>query len=137
MKKLNLLTLFLSLFIVVSCEQNENVTNTNPKDAVDCTLSDDPLLRGICLDGTQLVSQNETITYTCKATRNFSEIIWTVKSGNIKILNIENNITEKFIKSVATIKFNANFSGASLNIKAINNRGELAEISNYQIDLDN
>jgi hypothetical protein len=133
------LLLFLFIAFTISCS-NDNDTEPeieNLKSVTDCGLSTDPQFKGICLDGATSVLPNEVITYASKSTANFSEILWTIESGNMEILSIENSVVDGFNKSIATIKFNSNFIGGSLKVRAINDSDELAEISDYQIGLDN
>ncbi len=141
MKKLLKVITVLILLTIISCESDENVENgikTNLKSVFDCDLNTNPISTGICLDGATSVLPNEIITYASKSTFDYSEILWTIESGNIEIIKIENTIVDGFNKSIATIKFNSNFSGGSLKVKANlkNNLGS-AGISNYQIELGN
>ncbi|OZV66398.1 hypothetical protein [Winogradskyella aurantia] len=135
-KVLNILTL-ITILGAISCNSDESEIQINPKSVTDCSLNSDPNFTGICLDGATSVLINETITYASKATANFTEIQWTINSGNIEIQSIENSIDDGMLKSIATIKFNSDFDGGSLNVKAINDNGELAEIQNYTIELEN
>ena len=89
------------------------------------------------MDGAIAVLPNEVLTYASKSTANFSEMLWTIESGNIEIVSIENSVVDGFNKSIATLKFYSDFTGGSLKVKAVNTSGELAEISNYPIELEN
>jgi len=131
------LLLLLCFTFIISCSSDDesDLTLENSKNVTDCDLSTDPLFIGICLDGATAVLPNDRLTYASKSTSNFSEMIWTIESGSMEILTIENSISNGFNKSIATIKFNSDFSGGSLRVKAINDSGEEAGISIPQIEL--
>jgi hypothetical protein len=137
MKNLLKTIIVLMLLTIISCESDETEININPKSVTDCGLPTDPQFEGLCLDGATSVLPNEVITYASKYTTNYSEILWTIESGSIEILNIENSIVDGVNKSIVTIKFNFDFSGGSLKVKAFDIRGSSAEISDYQIELGN
>ncbi len=126
----------ITLLGAISCESDASEIEINSKSVTDCSLNSSPEVTGICLDGAKAVLSDETLTYASKATSNFTEIVWTIESGSIEILDIENSMDNGLLKSIATIKFDTDFSGGSLRVNAINNNGELAEISNYQIELE-
>jgi hypothetical protein len=136
-------TLYVLLLVYItfttSCSNDNDIKPTveNPKSVTDCELRTDPEFKGICLDGATSVSLNEVMTYASKSTANFSEILWTIESGSIEILNIENSFVNGFNKSIATIKFNSDFSGGSLKVIASNASGASAGIYNYRIELEN
>jgi hypothetical protein len=45
------------------------------------------------------------------------------------VTSVENNVENGRLKSIATIRFNSDFSGGSLKAEAINNDGEYAGMS--------
>ncbi len=142
MKKLSInLLLSISLIISTSCSNNDTTEPTveNLKNVTDCALNysadDNNYYIGICLDGTNSALPGETITFASKATANFSEIIWTVEEGNIDIINVENSMENSVeigrLRTVATLRFDADFSGGSIKAEAINNDGEYASITHF------
>ena len=132
MKKVLNILIIVTLLTTVSCDNDDSVVELNPNSVTDCSLSYtvdlDQYFVGICLDGTNSALPGETITYASKATPNFTEIIWTVESGSMEVMGIvtsvENNVENGRLKSIATIRFNSDFSGGSLKAEAINNDGE-------------
>lgn len=140
------LLLLMSVLLTTSCSNNDDteITVVNLKNVTDCSLSfsedDNEYVVGICLDGTNSALPDETITFASKATPNFTDIIWTVESGSMEIMNVDNSIENSVevgrIKTIATIKFNSNFSGGSLRAEAVNNSGENASLI-HQISMEN
>lgn len=139
------LLLLLSILLTVSCSNDDDAgTVENLKNVTDCSLSysanPNEYLVGICLNGTNSAKPNETITFASKATANFSEIIWTIESGSMEIINVANsteNIVEVGrIKTIATIKFNSDFSGGIITAEAVNDNGERAAM-NHIIEVEN
>jgi len=132
--------------LITSCSSNDDdeIAIENLKNVTDCSLSFSANANedfvGICLDGTPFALPNETITFASKATPNFSEIVWTVESGSMEILNIENSIEDDEepgrLKTIATIKFNSDFSGGVIRTDAANDAGETAGMRHF-IDLGN
>jgi hypothetical protein len=106
--------LFLLLFIV-SCTNNDNFDEPlalSPKSVTDCDLTTDPTAVGLCIDGAKFALPNEIITYAAKFTSANCEFLWTIDSGDMEILNIEESIENGQKKSIATIKFNRDFIGS-------------------------
>lgn len=89
----------------------------NLKDVTDCEITIQPdTIVSICLDGTDFALPNETIKfvttfYSKNDTPANTEFSWTIETGNMEILNVENSIDGLIAKSIATIKFNSDFSG--------------------------
>jgi hypothetical protein len=131
---------FSIIFLIsfLSCSSDESELTANPKSVTDCELTITPDFFGICLDGAESALPNEIITYASKFTSTNSEILWTIASGNMEIINIETSITTDGLrKSIVTIQFNSNFSGGSINVKGLDNNGvEFAEITGYPIVLE-
>lgn len=139
MKKQFFIAFTLKIFIILlvaSCTKDS--INENTKNVFDCELGENSDFIGICLKGAEFVNPDEELKYASKSNSIFSEIQWEIESGNIEILNIDNSIQGDFYKSIATIKFNADFTGGSLNVKAIDSNGNyFAEVTNYVIELQN
>jgi hypothetical protein len=131
--------LVVCITFTTSCSNDNDTEPTieNPKSVTDYGLMTNPEFKGMCLDSATSVSLNEVMTCASKSTANFSEILWTIESGSIEILNIENSFVDGFNKSIATIKFNSDFSGGSLKVIASSAKGESAGIYNYRIELEN
>jgi hypothetical protein len=133
-------TIFLFLFalvtLTISCTKNDDSEPTveNLRNFTDCELNTDPEFNGICLNGSNTASQNEVLTFASKSSAVYSEILWTVESGNIEILEVENSVENGINKSIATLKFNFNFSGGEIKVISTNNNGEFAGID-YTIGL--
>ena len=122
MKSLSIRFLLLILITVTtSCSNNDDLdvepTIENSKDVVDCELSIEPSTAvSICVVGTDFALPNETIKFvTTFYSRNDdplnTEFSWAIESGSMEILHIENSTEGLIAKSIATIKFNADFSG--------------------------
>ena len=113
--------LILSLFItiVMSCSNDDNSPETpaNLKSVTDCELTIEPdTLVSICANGTDFASRNEIITfvstfYSKNDSASDTEFLWSIESGSMEIMNIENSNDELIAKSIVTIKFNSDFSG--------------------------
>ena len=126
----------LMIFTFISCSKDESVIDINSRNATDCGLNNDPEFIGICADGSASALQNEVLTYASKSSPNFSEILWIIESGNIEVVNIENSSIDGFNKSIATVKFNLDFSGGIIKVKTRNESGEFAEML-INIELEN
>lgn len=133
-KSLNAISVLL-LLTIVSCKKDEIEVYADSISVTDCNLSR-TASSGICLDGEQLVLPNEVLTYASKSTPNLPDIEWTVESGNMEILSIEFSDDFGFHRTVATIKFDSNFSGGSISVRASSSTtGSFAEIAEYSIEL--
>jgi hypothetical protein len=105
--------------LLVSCTNDENteVTPINPKSVTNCELTIEPdTLVSICANGTDFASRNEIITfastfYSKNDSASDTEFLWSIESGSMEIMNIENSNDELIAKSIVTIKFNSDFSG--------------------------
>lgn len=137
----NYLILLLFFLLTSSCSNNDDteIIVENSKNVTDCSLSysanPNEYVVGVCLDGTNLAIPNETVTFASKATPNFSEIVWTIESGNMEIINVENSIENDVesgrLKTIATIKFNSDFYGGILRADAVNDVGENAGMRHF------
>ncbi|WP_435138274.1 hypothetical protein [Formosa sp. A9] len=113
------LYLLLVLSFVMSCSENDDSSapSINSKSVTDCDTAFNPnTISGICLNGAELASPNEIITYASKHATSHGisnpQFNWIIENGSIEILNIENSIVDAVTaKSIATIKFNSDFSG--------------------------
>ncbi|WP_040247677.1 hypothetical protein [Psychroserpens mesophilus] len=105
--------------LLVSCTNDENteVIPVNPKSVTNCELTIEPdTLVSICANGTDFALRNEIITfastfYSKNDSPADSEFFWTIESGNMEIINIENSHDGFMAKSIVTVKFNFDFSG--------------------------
>jgi hypothetical protein len=116
----------LILLPLISCDNDESTVNNNSQNVTDCAINSDSGYIGICLDGSSIVSQNDLLTYASTSSSNFTEIIWTIESGNIEIIDIENSIENGYNKSIATLQFNYDFSGGIIKVTTLNSNGESA-----------
>jgi hypothetical protein len=113
------LLLLVFITLTASCSNNDDSEPLieNLKNVSDCGITIEPdTLVSICIDGTDLALPNETITFTAtfyskKDNPSDTQFLWTVKYGNMEILNIEHSIGGTIAKSIATIKFNSNYIG--------------------------
>jgi len=117
------LLLFLIITFTMSCSKDDDPIEQaaiNAKSVTDCEISLDPEpFVSVCVDGTDSALPNEIITFAstlyCK---NFNptatKFLWTIQSGSMEILNTEKTVDYPFAKSIATIKFNADYSGNGL-----------------------
>lgn len=135
------IALLMSLLLVSSCSNNDDTEPifNNSKNVTDCSLSysanPNEYFIGVCVDGTNSALPNEVITFASKATPNFTEIVWTIESGSMELINIENSVENDIelgrLKSIATVQFNSNFTGGILRANAINDIGENAEMRHF------
>ncbi|WP_318312228.1 hypothetical protein [Flagellimonas crocea] len=113
------LLLIVFVTIIISCSKNDDsdLSITNLKSVTDCDITIQPeTLVSICVDGTDSALPDEVIKfvttfYSKTDNASTSKISWTIESGNMEILDIENSIDGLLAKSIATIKFNSDFSG--------------------------
>ena len=105
---------FLLIVLTISCSNNGDSTVENEQNVSNCEINikeNTALL--ICIDGNDLALPNEIIEYEATfysrndnpSNANFS---WTIESGNMEILNVENsteNSNDYIVsKSFATIR---------------------------------
>ncbi|WP_103867473.1 hypothetical protein [Aquimarina sp. I32.4] len=109
-------------------DENQNV---NPKSVTDCELTIEPTTSvSICVEGTDFALPNETITfastfYSRNDIASNSQFSWTIESGGMKILNIENTFDGLIAKSIATIQFNSDYTGNGvIRVNAENDTGK-------------
>lgn len=118
-KHFNFFSLFLFITIVTSCSNNDESETIleNPKSVTDCGFTngtDNSVF--ICIDGTNDALPNEIIKfassfYSKNDKPSDAQFFWTVESGNMEILKVENSIDGSIAKSIVTVKFNSNFNG--------------------------
>ncbi len=120
MKNLTIyLLLLLFVTFTISCSSDNDIEPTieNLKNVTDCELPIKPSTAiAICVDGTDFALPDETIKFvTTFYSRNDNptntKFLWTIESGNMEVLNLENSIDGLIAKSIATIKFNSDYSG--------------------------
>ncbi|TYP69911.1 hypothetical protein [Aquimarina intermedia] len=142
--KRQLICLVTILFILSSCADDENIAEkqtTNKKNVTDCELTIEPnTLVSICVDGASVALPDEVITfastfYSKNDDPATSQFLWTIESGSMQIMNIENTFDELIAKSIATIKFSSNYSGNGIIVvKAENETGSGSD--KHLIDLE-
>ena len=125
---------FLLIVLTISCSNNDDSTVENEQNVSNCEINikeNTALL--ICIDGNDLALPNEIIEYEATfysrndnpSNANFS---WTIESGNMEILNVENsteNSNDYIVsKSFATIRFKSDYVGNGLiSVNAENTTG--------------
>tara|TARA_R110002051_G_scaffold56046_8_gene103958 strand:- start:10198 stop:10629 length:432 start_codon:yes stop_codon:yes gene_type:complete len=117
-KSINLLLLIVIATFQFSCSSDDDTNadvNLSSKSVTDCGLGDitDTSLN-VCLDGAELALPNENITYAAKYNSLDADFKWTIMSGSMEVINVENSISDGFSKSIATIKFNSDFNGQGI-----------------------
>ncbi|MDF4202762.1 hypothetical protein PXD56_07340 [Maribacter sp. SA7] len=126
-KSINLLLLVAITAFQFSCssDDNDNEASLNPKSFTSCDLGDfTPTSTKICFNGADFALPNETITFATEFNARVATITWTIESGNIEIINIDESATGSTLKSIATIKFNSDFNGdAVLKVTAKDSKG--------------
>jgi hypothetical protein len=137
-----LLLVFITLTTSCSNDDDSEPIIENLKNVSDCGITIEPdTLISICIDGTDLALPNETITfastfYSKNDNPSDTQFLWTVESGNMEILNIENSIDGTIAKSIATIKFNSDYIGNGvIGINAENATG--TGIIEHFVELEN
>ncbi|OUR97673.1 hypothetical protein A9Q86_15785 [Flavobacteriales bacterium 33_180_T64] len=130
-----ILLVIFTLTIACSNEEDDIFIIENSKNATDCELTILPTtLVAICMNGSDFAFPNETLTYASKFASTNCDYLWTVESGDIEILNVENSIVNSFTKSIATIRFGSDFSGGVISVKAEDTLSE--GIIEYTIELE-
>ena len=125
-KSINLLLLIAIATFQFSCSSDDdNDASLNPKSVTTCNLGDfSPTGVKVCLNGTDYALPNETITFAAEYNARVAYFTWTIESGSMEIINIEDSATGTTSKSIATIKFNSDFNGdAVFKVKAKDSRG--------------
>jgi len=112
-------------------DDNSLETLVNIKSVTDCELIIEPnTLVTICANGTEFALRNEIITfasafYSKNDSASNTEFLWTIESGSMEIMNIENSNNGLIAKSIVTIKFNSDFSGNGIiNVNASSGNSE-------------
>lgn len=134
MKKLFIITQ-LSLFIIlISCSTEDQLSEFIPvdsKNTTDCALAiDSNTLVEICLEGTDFAQKNDVLKfassfYVKNEDASNSEFEWSIQSGSMEIVKVDNYIEGDIAKSIATIEFGSSFSGSGLiTVNASNGTGK-------------
>ncbi|WP_298756722.1 hypothetical protein [uncultured Psychroserpens sp.] len=133
MKKLTLgLLLVVYVMALSSCSNNDDIEPEieNLKNVTDCNITIEPdLLVAICIDGTDVALPDEIITFVSTFYSKIdiaanTQFMWDIESGNMEILTIENSVEGSIAKSIATIRFDANYSGSGIiGVTAENDNG--------------
>jgi hypothetical protein len=135
--------LLVLVVIATSCSNDDDTEPTigNLKDVTDCEIAiETNTLASICVDGTDFALPNEIIKFvTTFYSKNDNpidtEFIWTIESGNMEILNIENSTNGLIAKSIALIKFNTDFSGNGV-IKGMAENNTGSGFATHSIELE-
>ncbi|MGO4918930.1 hypothetical protein [Maribacter spongiicola] len=126
-KSINLVLLIVIATFQFSCsnDDDDNEASLNPKSVTSCDLGDfSPTGVKVCLNGADFALPNETITFAAEYNARVATFTWTIESGSMEIINIEEIATASTLKSIATIKFNSDFNGdAVFKVKAKDSRG--------------
>lgn len=139
------LLLVISTTLAMSCSRSDDADPIieNTKSVSDCGIEiEDNTSVSICLNGTDSALPNEIITfastfYSKNDNPSNTLFLWTIESGNIEILNIENSIYGEIAKSIVTIKFNADYTGnaiIAINAENINGAGSREHIIELESD---
>lgn len=104
---------------VLSCseESEPEISNISLKSVTTCEVEILPdLLVSWCMDGTNIASPNETITfvaslYSVNDNPIDSVFTWEVESGDMEVINVDSQIDGEIARSIATIQFNSGFIG--------------------------
>ncbi|MEP2280886.1 hypothetical protein [Maribacter sp.] len=128
-KSINLLLLIVIATFQFSCssDDNDNEASLNPKSFTTCDIGDfSPTSTKMCFNGTDFALPNETITFAAEFNARVATFTWTIESGSIEIINIEEIATDSTLKSIATFKFNSDFNGdAVFKVKAKDYKGSV------------
>ncbi|KSA13978.1 hypothetical protein I600_571 [Maribacter dokdonensis DSW-8] len=125
-KSITLLFLIVITTFQFSCSNDDNDDSSlNPKSVTTCDLGDfSPTGVKVCLNGADYALPNETITFAAEYNARVALFTWTIESGSMEIINIEESATGSTSKSIATIRFNSDFNGnAVFKVKAKDSRG--------------
>lgn len=126
------LLLLAFITFATSCSNEDDTPEPviNSKSVTDCEITiESTTLVSICVDGTDIALPNEIITfassfYSKNNNPSNTQFFWTIESGNMEILNVENSIDGLIAKSIATIQFNSDYSGNGvIGTNAENNGG--------------
>ena len=123
------------ILIFLSCTSNDDMPENqaiNPISVTDCgeLIIELDTTVGICVDGTDFALPDEIITFTSTFysrgdSPSSSHFLWTIESGSMEILNVENRFDNLTAKSIATIQFNSDYSGNGLiRVNAENDTGK-------------
>lgn len=125
-KSIKLLLLVAIATFQFSCSSDDdNDASLNPKSVTTCNLGDfSPTGIKVCLNGADFALPNETITFAAEYNARVALFTWTIETGSMEIINIEESATGSTSKSIATIRFNSDFDGdAVFKVKAKDSRG--------------
>ena len=125
-KSIKLLLLVAIATFQFSCSSDDdNEASLNPKSFTSCDIGDfSPTSTKMCFNGADFALPNETITFAAEFNARVATFTWTIESGSIEIINIEESATDSTLKSIATFKFNSDFNGdAVFKVKAKDSKG--------------
>ena len=127
-KSIKLLLLVAIATFQFSCSSDDdNEASLNPKSFTSCDIGDfSPTSTKMCFNGADFALPNETITFAAEFNARVATFTWTIESGSIEIINIEESATDSTLKSIATFKFNSDFNGdAVFKVKAKDSKGSV------------
>ncbi|WP_405397326.1 hypothetical protein [Maribacter sp. Asnod2-G09] len=127
-KSIKLLLLVAIATFQFSCSSDDdNEASLNQKSFTSCDIGDfSPTSTKMCFNGADFALPNETITFAAEFNARVATFTWTIESGSIEIINIEESATDSTLKSIATFKFNSDFNGdAVFKVKAKDSKGSV------------
>jgi hypothetical protein len=99
-------------FLCLSCKEED----IQIEEVLDCNLRTGPGVWSMCLAGPEVVAPGGTCDYIFKISKrtdgeNINEVVnWSVESGEMEIVDIETEVKADFTASIATLKFQNNFT---------------------------
>ena len=121
MKQTICVLLLVSITLLTSCSKDDDVIPEeivgNIKDVTKCDLNITPdTFIAICSDGTDVASPNEIIKFASAFYYRWDHSIhtkftWTVESGSMRIVKVENIVDGIIARSIVTVLFYPDFSG--------------------------
>lgn len=107
--------------ITIACSEDDSADHlTTLKNVSECELSiETTTLVGICVEGTDAALPDEIImfvsTFYSKGDNPSNTIFdWSIQSGSMEILTIDTSVDGLIAKSIATIRFNTDYTGQGI-----------------------
>jgi len=135
MKSLTIFLSFIFIFSLTGCSEDD-VNISELKSRTDCTLSAAPGTDALalCTNSSETALPNDNFKVVAKCNQPNSAAEWTIEEGSIEIVSIKTNTEDGFTKSIATLKFNSDFSGGGIRCKMNNNLGTVASTINIGLE---
>ncbi|QWX84598.1 hypothetical protein H0I23_02830 [Cellulophaga sp. HaHaR_3_176] len=143
MKNKFIYSALLLVLLNFSCSNDDSpeIEATNENSVTNCDLTIKPETAvAICVDGADFALPDEILTfastfYSRGDTASNSTFVWTIESGSLEVLSIENSVDGQIAKSVATIKFNSDYSGNGVvKVDADNDSGRGFATQSIELD---